>query len=136
MTTEQEQVVAAAAQTAEALYAGQQVAHRSCGVAVAQTFGCNAKPYAVLRRGGLTGEQTCGAVRAGEMVLSEMLAPEDPAGALPPELTAAIAHFRELCHTRLASGLSGVFVCNELVADFGDFQQPERKTPPRPASPP
>lgn len=127
MTSEQLEQVEAARAKAEVLYIGEVTGHRSCGVAVAETFGCNPKPYATLRRGGLTGEHTCGAVRAGEMVLSEIFAPEDPAAPLPEALKAAIIEFRELCHSRLASGLTGIFICNELVAPYGDFQQPERK---------
>ena len=124
---EQTAVVEAARALAEVLYTGEQVAHRSCGVAVAETFGCAPKPYAVLRRGGLTGEGECGAVRAGEMVLAELMAADDPAAALPPSLTAAIAEYRQLCAERLDGGPSGRYICNELTAVFTDFHVPPRQ---------
>ncbi len=120
-------VVREAEAIATALYAGEVVAHRSCGVAVAETFGRNVKPYSVLRRGGLTGEMECGAVRAGEMVLAELLGTDDPAAPLPDSLREAVEEYRARCRERLDSGPSGRYICNELTSVFSDFHVPPRK---------
>ncbi len=127
MTADQQRVVESARQVAATLYTGQVVAHRSCGVAVAETFGCPVRPYHVLRRGGLTGERECGAVRAGELVLATLLGSDDPAAALPEALATAIAEYRRLCRERLGAGAAAQYVCNDLTAAFADFQDPGRK---------
>ena len=74
--------VARARTTAHTLYEGVRVAHRSCGIALAETFGLATAPYQALRRGGITGAGTCGALRAGEHVLGELLGDPDPTGAV------------------------------------------------------
>lgn len=125
--TEAQAVIEDARAVAGALYGGEIVAHRSCGVAVAETFGCNIRPYSILRRGGLDGEQTCGAIRAGEMVLAELLGTDDPTAPVSDDLKAAIEQYRALCQARLESGESGLYICNELTGVFSDFQVPPRK---------
>ncbi|MCC7492552.1 MAG: hypothetical protein IT204_09410 [Fimbriimonadaceae bacterium] len=122
-----QELIEAARTTAEALYAGEVVAHRSCGVAVAETFSRPVRAYSVLRRGGLDGTHECGAVRAGELVLAELLGSDDPSGPVPEPLLAAIEEYRERCRQTLDAGPSGLYICNELTAMFTDFQVPPRR---------
>ena len=61
--------ITAAREKAFVLYEGVQVPHRSCGIAIAETFNLPTRPYQALRRGGITGKGPCGAIRAGEHVL-------------------------------------------------------------------
>jgi len=77
------------------------VPHRSCGIAIAETFGVPSRPYQALRRGGITGKGACGAIRAGEQVLGELLGDPDPVGAVTPELRAAVTWFQDAWLTRL-----------------------------------
>ena len=76
--------VAAARAKAFTLYEGVRMPHRSCGIAIAETSGCRRGPYQALRRGGITGKGACGAIRAGEQVLGELLGDPDPGGAVTP----------------------------------------------------
>src|ERR1700754_3390672 len=78
--------VRAAHDKAFVLYEGVRVPHRSCGIAIAETFGFRSRPYQALRRGGIAGKGPCGAIRAGEHVLGELLGDPDPAGAVTTEL--------------------------------------------------
>ncbi|MBI2300945.1 MAG: hypothetical protein HYU66_18700 [Armatimonadetes bacterium] len=125
MHVEYQEVVELARRTAETLYRGEAVPHRSCGVAVAETFGLNPVPYMILRRGGLTGESECGAVRAGEMALCELLADGQYVGALPPALAAAMDEYRRLFRERLSLG--ACVICNFLTTPQGDFAGQPRK---------
>src|SRR5262252_6981441 len=93
--------IAAAREKAFVLYEGVRVPHRSCGIAIAETFGLPTRPYQALRRGGITGKGACGAIRAGEHVLGELLGDPDPTGAVTPELRAAIAWFQDAWLARL-----------------------------------
>jgi hypothetical protein len=63
--------VSAARDKAFVLYEGVRTPHRSCGIALAETFGLATPAYQALRRGGITGKGACGAIRAGEQVLGE-----------------------------------------------------------------
>ena len=51
------------------LYEGKRTPHRSCGICLAETFNLPTQPYQALRRGGITGEGQCGAIKAGELIL-------------------------------------------------------------------
>jgi len=117
----------AAARRAFVLYEGEQVRHRSCGIALAETFGLRSAPYQILRRGGLTGEGECGAVRAGEMVLGEVLGDPDPAGPVTPALRHAVERYRALVDAGLDGAAAPERVCNHLTAPFADFSSKERK---------
>lgn len=108
-------------------YAGEVMAHRSCGVALAETFGCGIRPYTALRRGGLTGEHDCGAMRAGEMVLAELLGSDDPGAAIPPGLQAAITEFRRRCREQYGQAGSCRMTCNDLTEPFVEFHDSPRK---------
>ncbi|MBL8625819.1 MAG: hypothetical protein JNK64_31185 [Myxococcales bacterium] len=117
--------VARARATAHTLYEGVRVAHRSCGIAVAEVFGRPTAPYQVLRRGGITGAGTCGALRAGEHVLGELLGDPDPTGAVTAALRAAITWYQAAAAT-IDRGASPDVICNNLVRPLGDFAGPRR----------
>src|SRR5262249_16432065 len=118
--------IAAARDKAFVLYEGVRVPHRSCGIAIAETFGLPTRPYQALRRGGITGKGACGAIRAGEHVLGELLGDPDPGGAVTPALRGAISWFQDAWLARLRHGDPDI-VCDHLVRPHGDFAGPARK---------
>ena len=77
----------AARQTAHWLYEGVETPHRSCGIALAETFGLPTEPYQAFRKGGITGEGPCGAIQAGMVILGQILGDPDPTGAVTPGAT-------------------------------------------------
>jgi hypothetical protein len=111
---------------ARMLYDGKEVRHRSCGVAIAETLGHEPRPYVGLRKGGLTGEGTCGAIHAGVLLLGEVFGAEDPASPATPELIAAVQRYRELWQQRVDRGRSAKIICNDLTGQFERFDSPER----------
>lgn len=132
--------------TAQVLYEGRLTPHRSCGIALAQTFGLETAAYQSLRRGGITGAGECGAIKAGEMVLGQLLGDPSPTGAVTPQLRAAVERFQAAARTRLVLGtqdparrsqaaqrnlpLAQVpwdITCNHLTEPHGDFMGPGRK---------
>jgi hypothetical protein len=122
-----EELVLWAERRARDLYAGERVKHRSCGIAMAETFGRPHQAYQALRRGGLTGCGFCGSIKAGELILGEVFGDPDPAGPTTETLRRAIVRYRQLLEDAeqaprdvLAS------TCNELTARFGEFRSPER----------
>jgi len=123
-----EQAYVAAARDATWIrYQGVQVAHRSCGIAIAETFGVPTRPYQALRRGGITGTGTCGAIRAGEQLLGELLGDPDPTGAVTDALRAAVIWYQAEAGRRLDRGGSATIVCNDLVRPHGEFTGPRRQ---------
>jgi hypothetical protein len=116
----------AARQKAHTLYEGRQVAHRSCGIALAETFGLPTRPYQSLRRGGITGAGDCGAIRAGELVLGELLGDPDPTGPVTDRLRAAMVWYQGACVARIDRGGAPDIVCNNLTRRFADFRGPDR----------
>ena len=116
--------IAALREKARVLYEGKQVAHRSCGIAIAETFALPTRPYQALRGGGISGLGPCGAVQAGRLVLGELLGDPDPTGAVTPALRAAMAYYdgeiaRRMPGTEQAS-------CKALTSRFPVFQSEER----------
>jgi hypothetical protein len=126
LTAAEEGYVADARAHAFVLYEGVQVRHRSCGIAIAETFGLPTPAYQALRRGGITGAGTCGALRAGEQVLGELLGDPDPTGAVTPTLRAAITWYQTAAAARVDRGASPDTVCNNLVRPHGEFSGPRR----------
>ena len=118
--------VTAARDKAYVLYEGVRTPHRSCGIALAETFGLPTRPYQALRRGGITGEGACGAIRAGEHVLGELLGDPSPTGAVTPALRAAITWYQAAAATRIDRGGAPDIVCNTLTRPLGDFAGPRR----------
>ena len=117
-----------AATVANKLYAGIETPHRSCGIAIAETFDRATAAYQALRRGGLTGVGECGAIVAGRLVLGELLGDPDPTGPATPELKAAIVRFEALWRQRLDRGQApgNSVVCNDLTSQFVTFRSHKR----------
>ncbi len=126
LTPEEQAYITAARDKAFVLYEGVKTPHRSCGIALAETFDLPTRPYQALRRGGITGKGACGAIRAGEQVLGELLGDPDPTGAVTAELRAAIAWYQDAWLTRVRGGNPDI-VCDHLVRPHGDFMGPARK---------
>ena len=120
------QLVAAAESTAFRLYDGVETPHRSCGIAIAETFQRATPAYQALRRGGITGEGQCGAIKAGELVLGELLGDPDPTGAVTDRLRAAMVRYQSLWKERVNTGQATSIICNDLTSQFADFRSPER----------
>lgn len=109
------------------LYEGEVVAHRSCGVALAEAFGRPPAAYVALRRGGLTGEGRCGAVLAGQLLLGELLGDPDSTAAVTAPLRRAMERFHARVEAELDRGTSPDLVCASLTAPHGDFASAERR---------
>jgi len=126
LTADEAAYVAAARDKAFVLYEGVRTPHRSCGIALAETFGLPTPAYQALRRGGITGKGACGAIRAGEQVLGELLGDPDPTGAVTPALREAITWYQTAWRTRVVQ--QDDIVCDHLVRPHGDFAGPARKS--------
>jgi hypothetical protein len=126
LTPDETSYISAARDKAFVLYEGVRVPHRSCGIAIAETFNLPSRSYQSLRRGGITGKGSCGAIRAGEQVLGELLGDPDPGGAVTVELRAAISWYQDAWLVRLRHDEPDI-VCDNLVRPHGDFAGPARK---------
>lgn len=124
LTEEEAAVVAAARSGAFLRYEGRVVPHRSCGIALAETFGRATPAYQSLRKGGLTGQGECGTAVAGRLILGELLGDPDPAGPATELLKTAVQEYEARWDGR--AGVSGSRVCNTLTAPRGDFRGAER----------
>ncbi|MEL6348207.1 MAG: C-GCAxxG-C-C family protein [Myxococcota bacterium] len=124
LTVEERDQIQRAYQGCFERYAGVRVAHRSCGIALAETFGLPTAPYQSLRRGGITGEGECGTLVAGRLILGEILGDPDPGGATTPALRDAVGEYQ--ARWRMRTSVRGSVVCNDLVAPFADFRGPGR----------
>jgi|ERR1051325_309099 hypothetical protein len=128
-------LIEAARRKAFILYEGKQVAHRSCGICLAETFNLATAPYQALRRGGITGEGECGAIKAGELILGEYLGDPNPAGSVTPKLREALVYYRQQWQQRAKLGPGGTrradgsydIVCNHLTAPQGEFTGEQRQ---------
>jgi hypothetical protein len=127
LTDAERELVRRAREHAFILYEGRQVAHRSCGIALAETFGLPPRPYQSLRRGGITGEGQCGAIKAGELILGELLGDPDPTGKVTDALRAATVWYQRQWHARVDRGGAPDIVCNTLTRRFADFTGRERQ---------
>ncbi|MEO1272340.1 MAG: C-GCAxxG-C-C family protein [Myxococcota bacterium] len=121
-----EQLVDWAGDRTRLLYEGTVVAHRSCGIALAETFGRETRPYQALRRGGITGDGQCGAIKAGELILGELFGDPDPTGAVTDTLRRAILRYRTLWRAEVDRGEVHSIICNDLTGQFETFHAPER----------
>ncbi|MGE0870006.1 MAG: hypothetical protein AB7P03_15690 [Kofleriaceae bacterium] len=128
LTPEEVGYVAAARDKAHVLYEGVRTSHRSCGIALAETFNLATPAYQALRRGGITGKGTCGAIRAGEQVLGELLGDPNPSGAVTPALRDAVSWYQQAWRTKMFPGQPAPdVICDHLVRPHGDFMGPARK---------
>lgn len=108
------------------LYEGTRTPHRSCGIALAEAFDRPTAAYQSLRRGGITGAGTCGAVMAGQLLLGELLGDPDPTGKVTPALKAAAGEYQRRIDADLDRGSSSDLVCNNMTAPHGEFMGPAR----------
>jgi hypothetical protein len=108
------------------LYEGERTPHRSCGIALAEAFGRPSAAYQSLRRGGITGQGTCGAIVAGQLLLGELLGDPDPTGPVTPALRAAMTRYLARVELELDRGASPTLICNDMTAAHGDFAGPAR----------
>ena len=132
LTPDEVAYVAAARDKAFVLYEGVRTPHRSCGIALAETFGLPTPAYQALRKGGITGKGACGAIRAGEQIIGELLGDPSPTGMVTPELRSAVTWYQEAWHARMfgstpRSPLGPDIVCDTLVRPHGEFMGPARK---------
>lgn len=123
---EKNQIVWSLREKARILYEGREVAHRSCGIALAEAFNLPTRPYQALRRGGISGEGFCGSVIAGQLILGEYLGYADPTAPVSLQLREAIALFNREMGRRLDRGGSPSLVCSDLVKRFPIFHADER----------
>jgi len=130
LTADEQAYVAAARHTAFVLYEGVATPHRSCGIALAETFGLPTPAYQALRRGGITGAGACGAIRAGEQVLGELLGDPSPIGGVTPALRGAITWYQAAWRARRFPGVAPEvdvdIRCNTLTRPLGVFTGPTR----------
>lgn len=103
------------------LYEGTSTPHRSCGIALAEAFDRPSAAYQSLRRGGITGQGTCGAVVAGQLLLGELLGDPDPTGKVTPELRAGMLRYLDRVEHELDRGTSPTLICNDMTAPHGEF---------------
>jgi hypothetical protein len=121
-----EALVAAVREKARLLYEGKQVPHRSCGMAIAEAFDRDPRPYHALRRGGVTGVGQCGAIVAGQLVLGEVFGYPDASAPTSIALRQAMTRFHEQVARKLPRGPGGTIVCNDIVSPFPDFSSDGR----------
>lgn len=127
LTDEERAYVERAREVAFTFYEGVRVPHRSCGIALAETFRLPTRPYQALRKGGITGEGACGAIRAGEQVIGELVGDPDPTGMVTPALRDAVIWYQHTWPRRVDRGDAPDIVCNNLVRRHGEFMGPARK---------
>lgn len=119
--------IEAARRRAHRLYEGVETPHRSCGIALAETFGLPTQAYQAFRRGGITGEGPCGSIQAGLAVLGQLLGDPDPTGPVTPELRAAAEDYQRRWKQALFRGENSPdTVCDHLTAPHGDFAGAQR----------
>lgn len=121
-----ETLIARAAEETFRLYDGVETPHRSCGIALAETFGRATAPYQSLRRGGITGHGECGAIKAGELILGEVFGDPDPTAPVTNALREAATRYRDLWQTEVDRGRASSHICNDMTGQFEDFRSPER----------
>lgn len=122
--TDRDTYAAAAEACARTLYEGVRTPHRSCGIALAETFSLPSRPYQALRKGGLLGLGPCGALQAGVLVLGELLGDPDPTGPPTAVLREAVSRYR----ARVGAAIDLEFdsACAARTAPHGDFAGPAR----------
>ncbi len=120
--------VAEAREKCRVLYEGVETPHRSCGIALAETFGRRTGAYQALRRGGVSGCGECGAIVGGRLVLGELLGDPSPTGQTTEALRSGIEDYERRWRSRVDRGaaVGGDVICNTLTAQFEAFHSEER----------
>ena len=108
------------------LYQGERTPHRSCGIALAEAFGRPTAAYQSLLRGGITGQGTCGAIVAGQLLLGELLGDPDPTGKVTPALRSAMTRYLARVHVELDRDGVESTICNDMTAPKGEFTSAAR----------
>ena len=133
LTDRERRTIGRLREIAYVLYEGKQTPHRSCGIAIAEVFGLPTASYQSLRKGGITGDGECGAIKAGELILGEILGDPDPTGKITDSLREAAFLYGRLWRERLDLGAGGrttdgriTKICNDLVRPLGDFHGSKR----------
>ncbi len=126
MTPEQRQVVHSVRDRARRLFQGDQVAERSCGIALAEAFGLPTRPYQALCRGFVTGAGPCGAVTAGQLILGEYLGYGDVSAPVSLQLREASERYQREILGRIDHPGRASLVCQELLRRFPIDREEER----------
>jgi hypothetical protein len=120
------ETIEAIREKARVLFEGKDVPHRNCGAALAEAFDRDPRPYQALRRGGVTGENECGAIVAGRLLLGEILGYPDPTAPTSLALRDAIQRYRVEVAKRVHKGGAGTMICDDLVKRFPIYHADER----------
>lgn len=128
LTDEERRAVLAARQKVFLLYEGRATPHRSCGIAMAETFGRATPAYQALRRGGITGAGECGVVVSARLVLGEIFGDPDPTGPVTGALREAVLDYEARWRDRIDRGAApgADIACNTLTGPFADFRSDAR----------
>lgn len=128
LTDDERRRIAAARERTWTLYEGRLTPHRSCGIAMAETYGRPTGAYQALRRGGVTGCGECGVIVGARLILGEIFGDPDPTGPVTGALRAAMTELEARWPGRVDRGAApgADIVCNTLTAPFVDFRGPER----------
>jgi hypothetical protein len=128
LTDEERRRIADARERTFTLYEGRITPHRSCGIAMAETYGRATAPYQALRRGGITGCGECGVIVGARLILGEIFGDPDPTGPVTGALREAMTEFEARWRGRIDRGAApgSDIVCDTLTSPFADFRGPER----------
>lgn len=128
LTDDESRAVLAARQKVFLLYEGRVTPHRSCGIAMAETFGRATPAYQALRRGGITGGGECGVIVSARLVLGEVFGDPDPTGPVTGALREAVSDYEARWRGRIDRGAApGTdIVCNTLTGPFPEFRSDAR----------
>ena len=123
LSDDEHHLVQAARDKVHLLYEGRLTPHRSCGIAMAETFNLPTAPYQALRRGGITGCGECGVVVAGRLILGQFFGDPDPTGLVTPVLREAITEYEGRWSARIdrRSAPAEAVICNALTGQFAQF---------------
>ena len=113
------------------LYEGKRVPHRSCGIALAETFNLSTAPYQSLRRGGITEIEAM-------INVAESFPRPNPTGMVTDTLREAVNAYKAEWKSRVDRGPSATgsagdlvqtvdIICNHLTEPLGDFMGPARQ---------
>ena len=128
LTPDEAAYVAAARDKAFVLYEGVRTPHRSCGIALAETFGLPTPAYQALRRGGITGRARAARSAPASRCSASCSAIPIPTGAVTPALRAAVTWYQDAWQrARWSPAATPDIVCDHLVRPHGDFAGPARK---------